>query len=103
MMVLPVDCDGRADQRRNLIPPLQAHDRVDRQFGVDVRKQLATARGLPANGVAEEEQVHLGDHQAALAREIFLDRRLELLRSRQMDIAVGDVHRRAAKLLLPKA
>ena len=46
-------------------------------------------------GIAVDQP--LGDHQVGLAREIFGDRLFELLGGRQVDIAVGDIHRGAAE------
>src|SRR3989344_2504530 len=77
--------------------PLQPDHRMHRQFGVDMREERAAARRFPADSVAEAGEVHLGDHQTGLAREIFGDRLFELLGGRQVDIAVGDIHRGAAE------
>src|SRR3546814_15293018 len=72
---------------------LQAHDRVDRQFGIDVRKEVAAACRFPADRVAEADEIHPGAHQAGLTGEISGDRSLELPGGRKADIAVGEINR----------
>ena len=79
------------------IPPLQANHHVDRQFGVEMREHLAAARFFPADRVAEPDEIDLDEHQIGLAGEMLGQRSFELLGGREVDIAVGDVDRGAAK------
>src|SRR3546814_7868090 len=67
---------------------------------IEVGKEGAAARFFPADGIAERAEVDLGDAQVAFVGEMLCQRAFELVGGRQVDIAVGDVDRRAAKYAL---
>src|SRR3546814_5578348 len=79
------------------IPLAEPHDRVHRQFAIEVGEQGVAACFFPSDGVAERGEVDFGDTQVALASEMPGERAVELVGGRQVDIAVGDIDRRAAK------
>jgi hypothetical protein len=60
-----------------------------------VRKKLSAARGLPAHGISQRRQVHSGQHKAVDPAEVFVQRRGDLGATRQVDVAIHNIHRRS--------
>ena len=74
-----------------------ADNRVHRQRPVDMREQRTAAGFLPSNRLTQIGQVHLGNHKAVLSRKMLVERALQLIGRRQMNIAIGQIDRCAVK------
>jgi hypothetical protein len=68
-----------------------ADDRAEIEFAIEVRKQLAIARGLPAQRIVEGISIDLDQEQPGLAKEMLADRLDHLLCRRKMNEAVAQV------------
>ncbi len=62
-----------------------------------MREKRTAPRHFPFNQVAERGQIDFRDYQAVLSREMLVERALQLVGGRQMDIAIGNVDRRAVE------
>ena len=56
-----------------------------------MREQGAAARFLPSDRIAESAEIHFGQDESALAGEMALERGLDLIGGRKVDVAVGVV------------
>ena len=70
------------------------HHRFHWQPPIDVREQLPPAGGLPLHAIAELRQIHRDQHQPLHSAEVPVQRRGKLGTARQVDVAIGDIHRR---------
>ncbi len=66
-------------------------DGAEIEFAIEVRKQFAVARGLPAQRVAERIGIDLDQEQTGLAKEMLAGRLGDLRRGGEMDEAVAQV------------
>jgi len=60
-----------------------------------MREKRTTARGFPFDEVAEWHQINLCDNQFILSGKMLVERALQLIGGRQMDIAICNVDWRA--------
>ncbi len=74
-----------------------ADNRAHRQRPVDMGEQRAAAGFLPDDGLTQIGQVHFGNDKAVLSRKMLVERALQLILGRQMNIAIGQIDRRAVK------
>ena len=78
----------------------QRHDRAHRrhrQAAVEMRKERAAARRLPAELLAERLGVDRDEEKVAMPGEMPRRRLAHLLGGGEMDVAVGEVDRRAVE------
>ena len=74
-----------------------ADNRAHRQRPVDMREQRTAAGFLPDDGLTQIGQVHFGNDEAVLSRKMLVERALQLIGRRQMNIAIGQIDWRAVK------
>ena len=74
-----------------------ADNRTHRQRPINMREQRTAAGFLPSDGRTQIGQVHLGNHKAVLSRKMLVERALQLIGRRQMNIAIGQIDWRAVK------
>lgn len=60
-------------------------------------EKRATARYFPCDGIAEIGQVDLGNDKVRLSGEMFLQRTLQLILRRQVNVTICQINRRAMK------
>ena len=75
----------------------KANNRAHRQRPVNMREKRTAARFFPDDGLTQLGQVHLGDHKAVLSGKMLVERALQLIGRRQMNIAIGQINRRPVK------
>lgn len=68
-----------------------ADNRVHRQRAIDMREQRTAAGFLPDDAVTQIGQVRLGNDEAVLSRKMLVERALQLIGRRQMNIAIGQI------------
>ena len=68
-----------------------------RQKAIDVREKLSIAWPLPAYGVTKPRQVHSGQRKAIDPAEMFVQCRGNLGGTRQVDVAIRNIHRRSVE------
>jgi hypothetical protein len=74
-----------------------ADNRAHRQRPVNMGEQRPAAGFLPDDGLTQIGQVHLGNDEAVLSRKMLVERPLQLILRRQMNIAIGQIDWRAVK------
>ena len=74
-----------------------ADNRFHRQRSIDVREKRAAAGFLPSDGLTQIGQAHFGNDEAVLSRKMLVQRALQLIGRRQMNIAIGQINRRPVK------
>lgn len=74
-----------------------ADNRAHRQRPVNMREQRTAAGFLPSDGLTQIGQVHFGNDEAVLPGKMLVERALQLILRRQMNIAIGQIDRRAVK------
>lgn len=68
-----------------------ADNRFHRQWAIDMREKRTAAGFLPSDGLTQIGQVHLGDDEAVLSGKMLVERALQLIGRRQMNIAIGQI------------
>ena len=74
-----------------------ADNRAHRQRPVNMREQRTAAGFLPDDGLTQIGQVHLGNDEAVLSCKMLVERALQLILRRQMNITIGQIDGRAVK------
>jgi hypothetical protein len=74
-----------------------ADNRAHRQGAINMREKRTAAGFLPDDGLTQIGQVHFGNDEAVLPRKMLVERALQLILGRQMNIAIGQIDRRAVK------
>ena len=74
-----------------------ADNRAHRQRSIDMREQRTAPGFLPDDGLTQIGQVHFGNHKAVLSGKMLVERALQLILRRQMNIAIGQIDWRAVK------
>lgn len=74
-----------------------ADNRTHRQRPINMREKRAAAGFLPDDGLTQIGQVHLGNDEAVLPGKMLVQRALQLILGRQMNIAIGQIDWRAVK------
>lgn len=74
-----------------------ADNRAHRQRPVNMGEQRAAAGFLPDDGLTQIGQVHFGNDEAVLPCKMLVERALQLILGRQMNITIGQIDRRAVK------
>lgn len=71
-----------------------------RDSAIDVRKERAAARDFPLHAVAQRGEVDHREDEVILPGEMFRRRLSHLIPRGEVDIAIGNVHRRAGKVAI---
>jgi hypothetical protein len=95
---------GSVIERRDLVPAIRRKrqrldfgHRLKIKIAIKMRKQSATARGLPSKSLAEAARIHAHQHEVRLTREMFRRGLRHLLGRGEMNEAVTQVGLRAVE------
>jgi len=74
-----------------------ADNRFHRQWAIDMREKRAAARWFPDDAVTQIGQGNFGNDEAILSGKMLVQRALQLILRRQMNIAIRQIDRCAVK------